>query len=63
MILVSSEVSLYIERGFQALFFQLGICVFIAAAARLWLWIAAVAVVCVVFGFGLMVCGAVIGTD
>ena len=32
------------------------------AAAGLWLWIAAVDVICVMFGLGLTVCGAAIGT-
>ena len=32
------------------------------AAAGLWLWIAAVDVICVMFGLGLTVCGAVIGS-
>ena len=32
------------------------------AVAGLWLWIAVVDVMCVMFGLGLMICGAVIGT-
>ena len=52
---------LHTERRFYAFFFLAGN-LRSHAVARLWLWITVVDVVCVMFGLGLMVCGAVIGT-
>ena len=58
-ILVGSEFS--IQNDVFMLFFLAGN-LRSHAAAGLWLWIAAVDVVCVMFGLGLTVCGAAIGT-
>ena len=60
MILVSSEFS--IQNDVFIPFFLTGNLRFHCSCCGLWLWIAAVSIVCVMFGLGLMVCGAVIGT-
>jgi hypothetical protein len=53
---------LHTERRIYTFFFLAGNLRSSHAVAGLWLWIAVVDVVCVMFGLGLMVCGAVIGT-
>ena len=59
VLLVSSEFS--IQNDILMLFFLAGN-LRSHAAAGLWLRIAMVDVMCVMFGLGLMICGAVIGT-
>ena len=52
---------LHAEQRFYAFFYLAGdLCSY--AVAGLWLWTAVVDDVCVMFGRGLTVCGAVIGT-
>ena len=51
---------LHTEQHYYPIFLAGNLCSH--AVAGLWLWIAVVDVVCVMFGLGLMICGAVIGT-